>query len=160
MVALALLGCAGKTPPAASVAHGEPLDFAFGALDGSVITGEGTRGRATVLLFVTSYDLPSQIVARRVNDVLRRHKPRFNAACIALESADHAVLVQTFRDSLRLDYPVAIADIVELRASSAFGAIDRVPILVILDRRGRERLRRYGLFESDELADWLRSAEN
>jgi hypothetical protein len=128
-------------------------------LDGTVLTAENTRGRVTALLFVTSYDLPSQIAARRLEEALHRHKPRINAACIVLEAADNAVLVQTFRDTLHLSYPVAIADVVELRASSAFSEIDRVPTLVLLDRRGRERLRWSGGFEPQELTSWLASAD-
>jgi hypothetical protein len=161
-LALLVTACGARAGAAASALAppGEPLDFAFGALDGSVVSGESTRGRATVLLFVTSYDLSSQVVARRLNEVLHRHQPRINAACVALESADHAVLVQTFEESLHLDYPVALADIVELRASPAFSAIDRVPILVILDRKGRERFRRYGVFETKELSEWLRAIED
>lgn len=137
----------------------ESREFAFGVLDGSVFTAENTRGRVTVLLFATSYDLPSQIAARRLDEVLHRHQPRFNAVCVVLEAADNAVLVATFRDALHLSYPVAIADVVELRASSAFSEIDRVPTVVLLDRRGRERLRHYGGFEAKELVSWLESAE-
>ena len=154
-------GCSGAQSPDAEVAlsSSEPREFAFGVLDGTVFTSENTRGRLTVLLFATSYDLPSQIAARRLDEVLRQHQPRFNAACVVLEAADNAVLVQTFRDSLRLSYPVAIADVVELRASRAFSQIDRVPTAVVLDRRGRERLRHNGVFEVKELTSWLRSVE-
>jgi hypothetical protein len=155
------VGCGGSRAPGADVAltRSEPRDFAFGVLDGTVVTAENTRGRVTVLLFATSYDLPSQVAARRLDEVLRRHQPRFNAACVVLEAADNAVLVETFRDSLRLSYPVAIADAVELRASPAFADINGVPTAVVLDRRGRERLRHFGVFEAKELESWLESVE-
>jgi hypothetical protein len=139
---------------------GPPLDFAFGALDGSVVTAEGSRGRVTALLFVTTYDLPSHAAARRLDEVLTRHKPRFNAAAVVLESAENAVLADTFGKSLGLSYPVALADAVELRSSSAFSQIDRVPTLVLLDRRGRAYLRRSGLFETQDLEAWLEGAES
>lgn len=155
------VGCSAARPAEAELVTGssEPREFAFGVLDGTVFTSENTRGRVTVLLFATSYDLPSQIAARRVDEVRSRHQPRFNAVCVVLEAADNAVLVETFRDSLRLGYPVAIADVVELRASTAFSKIDRVPTVVLLDRRGRERLRHYGGFEAKELVSWLESVE-
>lgn len=154
-------GCSAARPADADVAmsSSEPREFAFGVLDGTVFSAENTRGRVTVLLFATSYDLPSQVAARRLDEVLRRHQPRFNAACVVLEAADNAVLVATFRDALHLSYPVAIADVVELRASTAFSDIDRVPTVVLLDRRGRERLRHYGGFEAKELVSWLESVE-
>jgi hypothetical protein len=129
----------------------EPRDFAFGALDGSVVTGENTRGRATALLFVTTYDLGSQLAAGQLNELYRRHKPRFNAACVVLEAANNSVLVETFQRTLDLKYPVTLADAVELRASSAFANIDRVPTLVLLDRVGRERWRASGAIDPQEL---------
>jgi hypothetical protein len=155
------MGCSAARSPDSEVAlsSSEPRDFAFGVLDGSVVTAENTRGRVTVLLFATSYDLPSQVAARRLDEVLHQHQPRFNAACVVLEAADNAVLVETFRDTLHLSYPVAIADVVELRASPAFSQINRVPTTVVLDRRGRERLRHYGGFEAKELVSWLESVE-
>ncbi|HET9958290.1 MAG TPA: TlpA family protein disulfide reductase [Polyangiaceae bacterium] len=142
-----------------AAASGGPIHFAFGSLDGQVVTSDGTRGRLTALLFVTTYDLPSHVAARRLNDCFRSHVPRFNAASIALESLENAPLVETFRDSLALRYPVALADQQELRASPAFAGIDRVPVLVLLDRSGRERFRHAGLFEAADLESWLRALE-
>jgi hypothetical protein len=162
LVVLCVAGCSSSKSPSVPAPHapeGEPPEFAFGVLDGSVVTAENTRGRATALLFATSYDLASQLVARRLNDVYRVRKPRFNAACIALEAAQNAVLVETFRDTLELSYPVAIADRVELRSIAAFANIDRVPVLVVLDKRGRERLRVSGAFEEKHLRAWLSAAE-
>lgn len=157
-----LLSCGGARADGSLSVHapaGEPAEFAFGVLDGTVLTAENTRGRATALLFAASYDLASQLVARRLDAVFRVRKPRFNAACIALEAAENSVLVETFRDTLDLRYPVAIADRVELRSFPAFSNIDRVPTLVVLDRRGRERLRVFGPFEEKQLGAWLSAAE-
>jgi hypothetical protein len=157
---IALLGCGqpSEAREPSQTGSGRHLEFAFGVLDGSVFTHENTRGRVTAILLVTTYDLPSQVAARRLGEAFHEHRPRINAACVALEAADNAVLVQTFRDTLRLDYPVALADVVELRASSAFASVDRVPMLVILDRNGRERIRHAGLFETEELDAWLDDA--
>jgi hypothetical protein len=157
----ALAGCSPAARPTQEPAleYGRPVEFAFGVLDGSVVSHESTRGRVTALLFVTTFDLPSQAAARSLADVQRRHVPRFNAAAIAIESAENATLVGVFRDALALPYPVGIADQVELRASPAFGDIDRVPTLILLDRNGRSRRRHYGLFDPNTLETWLRGAE-
>jgi hypothetical protein len=157
-VVLLACGGAGEAKQPSQTGSGRHIEFAFGVLDGTVFTHENTRGRVTAILLVTTYDLPSQVAARRLGDAVHQHRPRINAACVALEAVDNTVLVQTFRDTLRLDYPVALADVVELRASSAFASVDRVPMLVILDRDGRERLRHAGLFESEELDAWLDDA--
>lgn len=164
VAALGLFALSCGTPaspvPGVSGGHrGEPLDFAFGVLDGSVITGENTRGRATALLFVTTFDLPSQAAARMLGAVHRVHVPRFNACAIVLESAESSVLADVFRRSLDLPFPVAIADSVELRSSAHFFDIDRVPTLVLLDREGREVVRHAGLFEDQELRAWMARAE-
>jgi hypothetical protein len=161
LLALALGGCAASQRPSqVGVARrGEALDFGFGALDGSVVTGENTRGRVTALLFVTTYDLPSQVAARRLGEVASSHTPRVNAVAIVLEAAENAPLVDVFRSSLRLRYPVAIADVVELRGSAAFNNVDRVPTLVLLDRQGRQVRRHFGSFEAQKLRVWLREAQ-
>lgn len=124
-----------------------------------MVTGENTRGRVTALLFVASYDLASQLAARRLNDAIARHVPRFNAVAIALESSENAVLVDVFRSTLNLGYPVAMAGAVEFGESEALATIERVPTLILLDRDGRPVFRHTGAFEAHELESWLRRAE-
>jgi len=161
VVACSSVACSSAPPKASSVGaeRSESIDFAFGVLDGTVLTDEATRGRVTALLFVTSFDLPSQATARRIAEIQRTHQPRFNAAAIALESAENATLVAVFRDTLALPYPVAIADRVELQSAPAFADIDRVPTLVLLDRYGRVVLRHSGGFDGRTFEAWLREAE-
>ena len=156
---LLALACSAAPEPRIEAARpeGEPLTFAFGTLDGRVFSGEGTRGRVTVILFVTTFDMSSQVAARRVADAFRRHVPKINAVGVVLEAAENAVLVDVFKKSMGLDYPVAIADSVELRAS-VFGDVNRVPTVVVLDRSGRLRTRHAGLFEADDLESWLVTA--
>jgi hypothetical protein len=158
-VGLSACSAPSQRSPETSTAREAPIEFAFGVLDGSVLTNATTHGRVTALLFVTTFDLPSQAAARRLGEVQRRHAPRFNAAAIALESAENAPLVAVFRDTLELSYPVAITNRGELRASSAFADVDRVPTLILLDRYGRPVLRHYGVFEPRALEAWLRDAE-
>lgn len=156
------VGCGASTQEHAArhaTGRGEPVEFAFGVLDGSVVTSESSHGRSTALLFVTSYDLASQVVVRRLDELARRHKPRFNAVVVVLENPENSVLVETFRDSLHLSCPVAMADLNELRAHPRFRSIDRVPTLLLLDRAGRERLAHAGGFETEELEGWLRDVE-
>ena len=160
---LALVGfaCKSQSPgpdPSSAPAPGEPLRFAFGTIDGEVLSSENTRGRVTTILFLTTFDLSSQVAARHLEGAFRSHKPKFNALAVVLETAENRVLADVFRRTMRLDYPVAIADRVELR-SSAFRQIDRVPTLVVLDRAGRERVRKSGVFEASELERWLEQAD-
>jgi hypothetical protein len=158
---LLLAACSAGPAPAVEPAapRGEELAFAFGTLDGRTVTGDGTRGRVTAILFVTTFDLSSQVAARRLGEAFSSHVPKFNALGVVLEAAENAVLVDVFRKSMNLSYPVAIADSVELKASEAFGDVDRVPMLFVLDRSGRVRSRHAGMFDAQALEAWLAAAE-
>jgi hypothetical protein len=155
----ALGACASPSPPSAAVApRGSPITFAYGTPQGEVLSSETTRGRVTVLLFVTTFDLSSQIMAKRVEAVMRRHRPRVNAGAVALEAPNDAPLVDVFKSSLGLSYPVALTNSTRVDQSGPFGAVDRVPVLVVLDSRGVEVARAQGVVSENELDDVLTRA--
>ena len=144
----ACVACGRASAPALEAAPaqpGEPIEFAYGTTEGTELGSLATRGRGTAILFITTYDLASQLVARRLDDVLRRHVPRANAGAVVLEAPQYAVMADTFRTSLELRYPVAMADQATLGGGGPFGKIDRIPTLVILDAEGREVWRRSGV---------------
>ena len=82
-----------------------------------------------------------------------------NAAAIALEAPDHAPLVDVFRTTLNLGYPVGLTMTPGVQHDGPFGLIDRVPTLVVLDAHGREVTRRSGSLTNEEIEEALRSAE-
>jgi hypothetical protein len=133
--------------------------FEFGTTQGEIFSSASTRGRVTAILFVTSFDVASQIMARRLNDALRDHAPRINVGAVALEAPNHAPLVDVFRQSLGLRYPVAMGDSVGVQSDGPFGVVDRVPTLFVLDRTGRLRSRRSGVMTAEELEEALGAAE-
>ena len=139
--------------------EGRVLQFAFGTTDGQEVTSESTRGRVTVLLFVTTFDLSSQIAAKRLNQVLHTHHPQINASAIALEASNDAPLVDVFKSSLGLDYPVAIADMPELAQQPTLGTIGAVPTAIVLSGEGREIVRKSGVFSVHELESWVARAQ-
>jgi len=152
LVAL-LLGCSSEPRPmaAAPSARGRPIDFAFGTPSGEVLGSGATRGRVTALLFVATFDLPSQVMAKRLEEVVRWHRPRANAGAVALEAPNDAPLVEVFKSSLGLTYPVALANTTRFDPEQPFGEVDQVPTLIILDSRGREVARAHGLISEREL---------
>jgi hypothetical protein len=162
-VALAAsLGACGSEPkqaPAAPVSRGTPIAFAYGTTAGEELGSASTRGRVTALLFVTTFDLPSQLMARRLDDVVGGHRPRANAGAVVLEAPNSAPLVEIFRSTLNLRYPVALAGATALDHDGPFGTIDRVPTLVVLDRRGREVDRKAGVIDASEIEALLKRAE-
>ncbi len=157
--ALALTGCA-AAPPA-----GAPASTAGAPLDGSGTTAAGEpfelaalRGRATAVLFVTTYDPASQVAARRLEELLRRLRPRANAVAVVLEAPRYAPLAQVFAETLELSYPVVMASPSLLEGTSALGTVGVVPVLVVLDRRGVPRAQWVGLAPPREVERALRSA--
>ncbi len=162
LTCVALAGCASGTPAkgtGASAPLSSPVVFEFGTTRGEIFSSASTRGRVTAILFVTSFDVASQIMARRLNDVLRDHVPRINAGAVALEAPNHALLVDVFQQQLDLRYPVAMGDAAGSDPEGPFGVVDRVPTLFVLDRSGRLRSRRSGVMTAEELEEALVAAE-
>lgn len=141
-----LLGCSPANtsrvePEVPSVAP--PLSFTFVGQGGEEVSSRTLRGRITIVALVTTYDLASQLVLRRVNQALGSYSPRINAFALVLEAPSYAVLVESFSESLDLHFPVVMADQASLDGGGPFGPIDYVPTLVFLNRDGGavERLR-------------------
>lgn len=161
-LALALGGCSGAAPPAPAPSvspRSAPIQFEFpSAGEEAVISSETMRGRATALIFITTFDLASQLTARRLGDVLVRFTPRANAAAVVVEAPVYAELLPAYRTAMALPYPIVMADFGTQRGSGPFGAIAHVPTLVVLDREGREVSRHEGALELDEIRAALRRA--
>jgi hypothetical protein len=138
--------------------RGQEQRYFLGTTDGEEVSAETMRGRVTALLFVTTFDLASQLAAKQLNQALHTHVPRINVAAVVLEAPKYAPLADVFRSSLKLSYPVAIADLELLRRNSTLGEVRSVPTLIILDKHGREVSRHYGAFSNEELDDWLTRA--
>jgi hypothetical protein len=162
MVVCIQLCCNGSGPPrpaaATSSPQAEPVAFVYETTEREAFDSRSTRGRATVLLFVTTYDLASQVEAQRLDRIIRGHRPRANAAAVVLETRQYAVLAETFRASLGLSYPICLADDQTRRGRGPFGRLTRVPTVVVLDRSGVEVWRKEGLASSREMGQALATA--
>jgi len=156
-----LAACASPPPKHAEpvARRGSPVSFAYGTPQGEVLSSESTRNRVTMILFVTTFDLPSQVMAKRVEAVMRRHRPRTNAGAVALEAPNDAPLVDVFKSSLGLSYPVALTNSTRVDQTGPFGAIDQVPVLVVLDSRGVEVARAQGVVSEEEIDRAITRAE-
>jgi len=159
VVALAL-ACASEPEPTAPTtpARSAPIVFAYGTPRGEEVGSATTRGRVTALLFVTTFDLPSQLMARRLEEVTKRHRPRVNAVAVALEAPNSAPLVEVFRSTLGLSYPVALESSGAIDHDGPFGTLDRVPTLIVLDARGREVAREAGVVPAEDIDALLERA--
>jgi hypothetical protein len=110
-------------------------------------------------LFVTTFDLGSQVAARQLDELATTHSPRLNVLAVALEPPSAAPLVETFKTSLGLRYPLVMADPFTLQGEGPFGGVHAVPALFVLDRLGRVAWRRSGVWSRRELDTALRAAE-
>lgn len=115
------------------------------------VDAQALRGRATIITFVTTFDLASQAQVRFVAGLVKHHVPRINALAVVLEPRTNAPLVTAFSDALHLPYPVAWGDEETFAGRGAFGDVHAVPTTVLLDRSGRVAWKRVGLAQEDEL---------
>lgn len=156
-----VLGCAGA-PDTLAQQRGPrpaPVEFSYFAPDGTPFDSAGTRGRVTAILLLTTYDLNSQLVARRLNEVLQSFRPRFNAGAVALEPAKYAVFLEPFKESLGLRYPVVLADQATLQGEGALGGGVEVPMLIVLDVEGRPLWRLSGPATEQQIRSALKAAQ-
>lgn len=156
------LGCyAREGAPVASAEPdlGAPVQFTFGTLGGGELSSDTTRGRTTALLFVTTYDLPSQAEAELLRDVLSTHQPVANAAIVVMEPPRSAGLAQVWADAIGLKWPIAMASPKLMAGESELGNIAGVPTLIVLDRRGRLIAKSEGALGRDAIRDCLARAD-
>jgi hypothetical protein len=161
-LSLEVLGCSstsGEQPATAASQRGEPVLFTLGTLDGGEVSSDTTRGRTTALLFITTYDLPSQAEAQLLREVLSTHKPVANAAIVVMEPPHSAALAQVWAEALNLKWPIAMASPLLLSGDSQLGRIGGVPTLIVLDRRGRLAARLDGAAGRQAVRDALSAAE-
>jgi hypothetical protein len=125
--------------PEPRVAHPAVVrSFDYVAPDGARLASATTRGRCTVIVLITTYDLASQLMVRVITDVVRRHRPRINAGAVVLEPPNHAPLVEAFIATMDPGFPIALADPPTLEARGPFGDVRGVPTTVVLDPSGIE----------------------
>ncbi len=161
VVALTLEACfAHEEPPQAVVPDlYQPLQFMFGTLDGSELSSDTTRGRTTALLFVTTYDMPSQAEAQLLRDELQTHKPLANGAIVMMEPPHSAPLAQVWADSIGLKLPVAMATPSLMAGESQLGRVAGVPTLIVLDRQGRLVAKSEGALTREQIRQCLTAAD-
>jgi hypothetical protein len=155
--------CAGShgasgTSATSSRRQGAAIEFAFPPTEGQAVSSATTRGRVTLLAFVTTYDIASQVLLRRLAEVIARFTPRTNAVAVVMEAPLYAELLPAYRDSLSLPFPMVMADFATQQGNGPFGDIQAVPTVVVLDREGRETWRHQGPLTAKEISAALRAA--
>lgn len=165
-LAIALVACGPKVAPGPPVGVSEkpgtplPSDraivFTFDSIDERPVTSEATRGKPTVIAFVTTGDLVGQAQVDFLVAMAKRDKDQVNYALVALHPRRELVLVDTYVRTLGVEFPVALGDVSAASAAGPFGEIPAVPTVVILDRAGRLAWKHTGLAKSEELRAHMR----
>ena len=146
-------------PSTSSVASEKRVSFSFEDLTGKPVSTETVRGRVTVIALVATYDVASQALARWVAELAKEHVPRINAVGIDLELPENRPLAEAFAATLKLPYPVCMADAETIRGEGAFAGLGQVPSVVVLDKSGVERFRHVGLLKKEELEAAVKEIE-
>ncbi|WP_437631257.1 TlpA family protein disulfide reductase [Sorangium sp. So ce854] len=151
---------AAVAPAVAEVpARGPVRAFSYETLDGRELSTASLAGRFSVIGFVATYDMASQAEARFLAGLFRDHTPRINAALLVLEASENRPLIEAFVATLKLPYPVALADAPTIAGEGPFAGLHHVPSVVILDPEGREAFRHVGLITQEALEEVLRRLE-
>lgn len=145
-------------PVGVSTKSGPPLPstekatvFAFDSLDDRPVSSESTRGKTSVIVFVTTGDIVGQAQVSYVVHMARNDGDRVNYAVVALHPRKEVVLVESYRDTLGIKFPVALGDSAAANAGGPFGEIAAVPTIVVLDHEGRITWKHTGLVKSEEI---------
>lgn len=151
IIALASACASTPSPPAdaapvgtSSIALHPVVDFAFESLDGRPVSSAATRGKLTVIAFVTTGSLMAQAQVDFLVAMAKNDGDRVNYAVVALEAPENRELVGLYEKTLTIPFPVALADAATMAGSTGggpFGDVTAVPVTVLLDRAGRVVLR-------------------
>jgi thiol-disulfide isomerase/thioredoxin len=128
------------------------VDFSFESLDERPVDSQASRGKPSILAFVTTGSLPAQAQVDFLVAMAKHDADQVNYVVVALEPRENRELVEIYRKALAVAFPVALADASTLAGTSAFGDLSAVPVTVVLDRGGRIVWRSDGrVVKGDEL---------
>ena len=128
----------GKPPPGVStVPMGPEIEFTFDSIDDRPVSAAATRGKPTVLAFVTTSSLRSQAEVDFLVAMAKHDAAQVNYAVVALEASADRELVELYKKSLAIPFPVALSDVATRAGAGPFGDVSAVPVTVLLDRAGR-----------------------
>jgi hypothetical protein len=154
VIAVALAACVSTKPAVETVGASNasnaraqteaPRAWAYESLDSRPVTAEGTRGKPTVLAFVTTDNLASQAQVSFLVAMAKNDHDRVNYALVAMHTRKDREIVELYRTTLAVTFPVALVDDASISGGGPF-PVEAVPTVVVLDREGRLVWRTTGL---------------
>ena len=136
----------------------KPTVYAFDSLDEDrPINSDVLKGRVVVLAFITTGSFEAQAQANYLNAMAKNDGDKTFYGLLALHPRKEIVLVETYRSSIGLKIPIALADGGATSAAGPFGEIPAVPTVVVLDRFGKLVWKHTGLAKADEIRAQIRN---
>ncbi|GAG40947.1 unnamed protein product, partial [marine sediment metagenome] len=84
--------------------------YAFDALDEREVSSESMRGKPSVIVFVATGDLAGQAQLSYIVHMAKNDGERVNYAVVALHPRKEIVLVEAYRKTLGVEFPVALGE--------------------------------------------------
>jgi hypothetical protein len=163
LAAMVLVACGGpkqEAPVGVSLPDTKaPVTFAFDSLDSRPVSSAAMLGKPGVLLFVTTWDALSQAEVGYVVAVAGDEQKQASFALVALQEPSARELVEIYRDTMKVTFPVALGDPGTIAGGGTLGDVHQVPTIVLLDPEGRVAWRYAGLVKPDELRARLKRLE-
>jgi hypothetical protein len=133
-----------------------PVQYAFDPLDERGVSSDVMTGKPTLIAFVTTGDIVGQAQVSYLVAMAKNDGDKVNYAMVAIQARREIVLVEAYRKTLNVEFPVALGDATSTSPKGPFGEIPAVPTVVLLDRSGRLVWKHTGLAKSDELRAHMR----
>ena len=151
-----MVGCKGSKGEIAPIGTSAPLSlgpptFSFDSLDARPVSSDALRGKTSVLVFITTWDVASQAEVAFLVKMAEHDGAAVNYAIVALQEPEARELVEQYARVMHVTFPVAIGDTAMLTTAGPLGDVGKVPTAVILDDTGRVVYRGSGVIQSAEL---------
>jgi thiol-disulfide isomerase/thioredoxin len=133
----------------------EPIAFKLDSLDSREISTSSVAGKPTVVAFVTTWDLSSQVQIDYLVPMAKRDGSQVNYVMVALQEPQDREIVEVYAQHLGVPFPAAMADEELIAGGGVFGAVKAVPTTIILDRSARIVWRHVGIAPPEEIRKGL-----
>jgi hypothetical protein len=152
-IALAAVACGGKpTRVGETPLAGVAPTWKFDSLDERPVSSDAFKGKPSVIAFISTGDpYASQAEVNFLVAMAKNDGERVNYALVALQDGTTRELVEIYRDTLKVTFPVALGDSATTAGGGPFGDVGIVPTVVVLDAEGRIALKKSGVVKPEEI---------
>lgn len=130
--------------------------FSFESLDARPVSSAAFAGKPLVVAFITTWDMLSQAQVRFMVEMDKHDQGKVGYAAVCLQEAKDRELIEVYKNTLGITFPMAIAERATLANGGPFADVQTVPTVVLLDGSGNVRVQKVGLVKPEEIRGALR----